>query len=76
MTVGSDLFCYLYLFYCLPSASTWVHPQYLVGSVLLIFLIFLCCPTMCFYILSFVLWCLLRYPHKNDVPFIFTYSCL
>jgi hypothetical protein len=27
--------------YCVPFASTWVHPQFLVESVMLIFLIFL-----------------------------------
>ena len=25
----------------------------------------LCCPIMCLKVLSFVLWCLLRFPHKN-----------
>ena len=33
---------------------------------------FLCCPIMC---LSSVLWCPLRFPHKNNVRFIFTSSC-
>ena len=34
---------------------------------------FLCCPIMCLYIMSSVLWCL----HKNDVQLIFTScSCL
>ena len=28
-------------------------------------IIFLCCPIMCLYVLSFVLWCTLRFPHKN-----------
>jgi hypothetical protein len=37
---------------------------------------FLCCPIMCRYVLSSVLWCPLRIPHKNDVRFVFTYSCL
>jgi hypothetical protein len=34
---------------------------------------FLCCPIMC---LSSVLWCPLRFPHINNVRFIFTSSCL
>ena len=37
---------------------------------------FLCCLTMCLYILSSVLWYPLWFPHKNDVRFIFTSSCL
>ena len=31
---------------------------------------------MCLYVLSSVLWCPLRFPHKNDVRFVFTSSCL
>jgi len=27
---------------------------------------------MCLYVLSSVVWCLLRFPHKNDVRFVFT----
>jgi hypothetical protein len=47
----------------LPFASTWVHPRFFVGSVLLIHLVF------CVYLLTSVFWCLLRFPHKNDVWF-------
>ena len=36
---------------------------------------FLCCPIMCLYVLSSVLWCPLRFPHKNDVRFVSTSSC-
>ena len=36
---------------------------------------FLCCPIMYLYVLSSVLWCPLRFPHKNDVRFVFTSSC-
>ena len=32
-----------------------------------------CVPPVCLYILQ---WCLLRFPHKNDVQFVFTSSCL
>jgi hypothetical protein len=46
------------------------------GSDLLIFLAFCCCPIMCLCILSSVLWCPLRFPHNNDVRFVFTSSCL
>ena len=42
-------------------------PSFLVGSVLLIFFSFLCCPIMCLYVLSSVLCCLLRFPHKTIV---------
>ena len=30
---------------------------------------------MCLYVLSSVLWCSLRFPHKNDVRFVFTSTC-
>jgi hypothetical protein len=33
-------------------------------------------PIMCHYVLSSVLWCPLRFPHKNDVRFVFAPSCL
>ena len=32
---------------------------------------FLCCPIMCLSSFSSVLWCPLRFPHKNDVWFVF-----
>lgn len=57
---------YLYMFYGQQL------PIFLVRSVLLIVLIFLCCLIMCHYVLISVLWCPLRFPHKNDVRFIFT----
>ena len=45
-------------------------------SVLLM-LKFLCCPIMCLYVLSSLLWCPLRFPHKNYVRFVFSSSlCL
>ena len=37
---------------------------------------FLCCPIICLYVLSSVFWCPLRFPHKKDVRFVFTSSCL
>jgi hypothetical protein len=37
---------------------------------------FLCCLIMGLYVLSSVLWCPLGIPHKNDVRFVFTSSCL
>ena len=49
-------------------------PSFLVGSMLLIKR--LCCPIMCFYILSSVLWCPLQFPNKNDVRFVSTSGCL
>ena len=42
-----------------PSRAPEFTPAFLVGSV------FLCCPIMCLYVLSFVLWCPLRFPHKT-----------
>ena len=38
----------------------------------LIFLVFLCCIIMCFYVLSSELWNPLRFPHKNDGQYVFT----
>jgi len=34
------------------------------------------CPIICLYVLNSVLWCPLRFQHKNYVWFLFTYSCL
>jgi hypothetical protein len=36
----------------------------------------LCCPIMCLYVLSSVLWCPLRFPHKNGVLFVFSITPL
>ena len=36
---------------------------------------FLCCPIMCLYVLSAMLWCLLRFPHTNDVRFMMSNIC-
>jgi hypothetical protein len=37
---------------------------------------FFSCSIMCLYVLSSVLWYPLRFPHKIDVQFVFTSSCL
>ena len=50
-------------------------PGILMGSVLLIFLVF-CLVLLCVRVLSSVFWCPLRFPHKNNVRFVFTSSCL
>ena len=39
------------------------------------FFSFVCYPTVCLYVLSPVLSCPTRYPHKNNVRFVFTCSC-
>ena len=82
------LFCFCFVFlrvvflfcfssFCVPCVSSFYRLSInLVGSVLLIFLVFLCCPIMYLYILSSVLWCQLRFPNRNDVQFVFTFSCL
>ena len=65
---------------CLPFASTWLHPQVLVRSVFFVCLLFvfgfLCCHSMCLYILSSMLWCSLRFPQKNDVRFVFVWRIM
>jgi len=45
---------------CLPFTSTWVYPR--VFGVVRVAHLFslLCCPIMCLYVLSYVLWCPLR----------------
>ena len=35
-----------------------------------------CWPIMCLYVLCSVLWSPIRFPHKNDVRFVFTCSCM
>jgi hypothetical protein len=55
-----------------------INIAFLVGSVLLIFLVF-CVVLLCLYILNSVLWYLLRFPQKKkrkEIWFLFTYSCL
>ena len=55
---------------CLPFASTWVNPQFVRAIRIAYLLSFLCCPSMCLYILSSVLWRPLRFPYRNDVRFV------
>jgi len=37
--------------------------------------LFSCCPIVCLYIVSSMLWCPLRFPHGSDVRFVFASSC-
>ena len=61
---------------CLPFGSTRVHPWFFGGVRVAHVFSFLSCPYMCLDILSSMLWCPFRFPHKNNVLFIFTSSCL
>jgi len=61
---------------CLPFASTWVQPRFFGGVRVAHLFSFLCCPIMCLYAMSAVLWFPLRFPHKNEVLFVLTSSCL
>jgi hypothetical protein len=36
----------------------------------------LCCSITCLFVPSSALWCPLRFPHENDVRFVFASSCL
>jgi hypothetical protein len=45
-----------------PSVIYWRFNHW---SVLLTFLVFLCCPIKCLYVMSTVLWCTLRFPQKK-----------
>ena len=61
---------------CLPFASRWVHPRLFDGVRDAHLFSALCCPIICLYVLSSVLWCPLRFLHKNYLWFVFTSSCL
>jgi hypothetical protein len=56
--------------------NTWLHSRFIGGVRVAHLFSFLCCPMMCLYVLSSVLWCPLRFPHKHDVRFVFISSCL
>jgi hypothetical protein len=52
----------------LPIASTWVHPRFffkIFGGVGVAHLFFYVILLACLYVLSSVLWCPLRFPHKK-----------
>ena len=71
----SVLQCPLVLISCLCCP---IMCLYVLRSVLqcpLVLISCLCCPIMCLYVLRSVLQCPLRYPHINDVRFVFTSSC-
>ena len=60
----------------LPFASTWVHPR-MFGWVRVADLFkFVFSSIMCLHVLSSVLWCPFIFRHTNDVPLIFTPSCM
>ena len=60
-----------------PSRAPEFTPRILVGFVLLIFLCFcLCCPIKCLDVLSSVLWCPLRFPHKPRLNLQLFVGCL
>jgi hypothetical protein len=60
----------------LPFASRWVHPRLFGGVRDAHMFSALCCPIICLYVLSSVLWCSLRFLHINDVCIVFTSSCM
>ena len=57
---------------CWSYCFNWFPDLFLVH----IYCRFLCCPVMCIYVRISVLWCSLRFPHKNEVRFVSTSSCL
>jgi hypothetical protein len=57
---------------CLPFTSTWVQTRLFGGVRVAHTFSCLCCPIMCIYVKSAVLW----FPHKNEVRFVLTSSCL
>ena len=59
-------FNYMYLFRTDIISKVWRFHLWFFGGVRVAHLFsFLCCPIMCFYVLSFVLWCPLWFPHKK-----------
>ena len=69
-------FLSLDLFVLLLPTSAYIELSFSISMVSHMFF-FLCSPIMCLYVLSFfVLWCPLRFLHKNDIWFVFTSSCL
>ena len=46
-------------------ALEFTHGCFWCGSVFLTFFCVLCCPIMCLYLLSSVLWCPIRFPHTT-----------
>ena len=65
----------------LPFASARVHPRFVCFLFFFLcgppcFFSGLCCHIMCLYVLSSVLCCWLRFPHKSNVRFVFISSCL
>jgi hypothetical protein len=69
---------------CLPMVGGSLRVLWLLPALKLVFggvrlanlFSFMCFPIKCFYVLSFVFWCPLRFPHKNDVRSVFACSCL
>ena len=60
------------------SYLSWGVPPRIFGEIRIAHLVrfFLCCPSMCLYVLSSVLGCPLRFLHAKNVQFISTSSCL
>ena len=56
--------------------STWVHKRLLDWLRFTHLFSFLCCSIMYLYVVSSVLRCPLRYPHKNYFRVVFTSRCL
>ena len=57
------------------SYNIMVNIYILLSCIVNIFSVFLCYPIMCFYVMSSVLWCPLRFLHKNDVR-LFVFVCV
>ena len=51
-------------------------PVFCVGPCYSCFYRFLCCPIKCLYVLNVCCGVRNGFPHKNDVRFVFTYSCV
>ena len=69
MTMGHLLFTDL-------TSTTWIHPQIFGGFHVAHLFSCLCCSIMCRYVLSSMLWCTLRFLHRNYVRFLCTSSCV
>jgi hypothetical protein len=56
----------LYMSNMVYTVNTWVHPLFFGGVRVPHIFSFLCCSIMCLYVLSSMLWCPLRFPHKKQ----------
>jgi hypothetical protein len=73
--VGKFLIIFINMSNYYSSRAPEFTPGFFFGVVSVAHLCSCVCPIMFLYVLGFVLWCQLRFPHKNDVRSVFTSRC-